>query len=71
MRTKFSGEFYVFELGEATDFHSDHEGLCLGSRRHEKGLEGRSRIRSRHEMLADEEGIETGGTELQQIGVSS
>jgi len=71
MRTKFGSEFCVFELGDTTDFHSDHGGLCLGSRRHEKSPQDRGRIRSRHELFTDEEGIETGGTKLRQIGVSS
>jgi hypothetical protein len=71
MRAEFGSEFCVFELGDTADFHSDHGGLCLGSRRHEKSPQGRGRIRSRHELFTDEEGIETGGTKLRQIGVSA
>ena len=69
MRPKFSSELRVVELGDATDLHSDHEGLCPGRRRNEKGLEGRTGIRGGHEVFADEEGVETCVSQIKKVGV--
>src|ERR1700687_2459393 len=57
--------------GDTAEFDKDHGALFRFRRNTEKSGEGGGRIPRKHEMLADEEGIEAGGAQFDEIIVGA
>src|ERR1700688_2006819 len=60
--------FGVGEIGDAANFDANHTGLALRRRAEKIGERGRG-IAREHEMFPDEESVEAGGAQAQQIVV--